>query len=277
VIRRICLGLLLAAAMPLAAQRPMPAGTTIKANGIDLHYREMGSGEPLLLIHGFGSCGKESWSPFVDELAKNHRLIIVDQRGHGGSTGEDRFTHRQSANDMLALLDHLKLPRVKAMGISSGGMTLYHVATMAPDRIDMLVTIGATDEFGPQAREMLGMVKAQGLPPEVEQEFKTCSPRGESQVRGLIKTFGDFSTSTDDMNLKASDFAKLKARTLIIHGDRDIFFPVTVPTRIYGSIKDARLWVVPNGDHVPIYGEHRDDFLRIVQAFLKPKDQPRPR
>ena len=257
-------------AQPAYSQPAPPGpGTIVKVNGVDLHYREMGSGEPLLLIHGFGSCGTDSWGDFTDELAKHYRLIVVDQRGHGRSTGEDRFTHRAWGDDMLALLDHLKVAKTRAMGISSGGMTLYHVATKAPERLSALVTIGATDEFGEQARQILGKVTFDRLPPEVQHSYRTCAPRGEAQVKGLVDTFRGFSTSRDDMNLTSADFAKVTANTLIIHGDRDFFFPVAIPTRIYAAIPKARLWIVPNGDHVPIYGANEPEFLRVVLDFLK--------
>ena len=155
------------------------------------------------------------------------------------------------------------------MGISSGGMTLYHVATKAPERLSASVTIGATDEFGDQAREVLGQVTFDTLPPEIQQMYRTCAVRGPAQIKGLVDTFRGFSTSRDDMNLTAADFAKVTANTLIIHGDRDFFFPVSVPTRIYAAIPKARLWIVPNGDHVPIYGPQEPEFLRIVLDFLK--------
>ena len=268
------LGLLAAAALFLAvpaypqATAPDP-GTIVKVNGIDLNYREMGSGEPLLLIHGFGSCGMDSWGDFTEELAKHYRVIIVDQRGHGRSTGEDRFSHRASADDMLALLDHLKIARTRAMGISSGGMTLYHVATKAPERLSYLVTIGATDQFGDQARAMLAQARFENLPPFLQDMYRTCASRGPAQMNRLVDTFRGFSTSTTDMNLTPVDFAKVTANALIIHGDRDDFFPVAIPTRIYQAIPKAQLWIVPNGDHVPIYGPNKPEFLRVVLEFLK--------
>ncbi len=269
------LGMLAAAmlllAPPVLASEPAPphAGTIVKVNGIDLNYREMGSGEPLLLIHGFGSCGMDSWGDFSEELSKHYRLIIVDQRGHGRSTGEDRFSHRASADDMLALLDHLKISRTRAMGISSGGMTLYHVATKAPERLSALVTIGATDQFGEEARKILAQVRFENMPPFLQDIYRTCASRGPAQMNRLVDTFRGFSTSTTDMNLTRADLAKVTARTLIIHGDRDDFFPVAVPTRIYAAIPKAQLWIVPNGDHVPIYGPNEPEFLRVVLEFLK--------
>jgi pimeloyl-ACP methyl ester carboxylesterase len=61
---------------------------------------------------------------------KSYQVIVPDLRGHGRSTNPAAaFTHRQAAADVLALLDRLGLQRVKAMGISTGGMTLLHMAT----------------------------------------------------------------------------------------------------------------------------------------------------
>jgi len=269
------LGLVAAAALflttPALALQPATsdAGTMVKVNGIELHYREMGSGEPLLLIHGFGSCGMHSWGDFTEELSKHYRLIIVDQRGHGGSTGEDHFSHRASADDMLALLDHLKIARTRAMGISSGGMTLYHVATKAPERVISLVTIGATDQFEDHVRQMLAQARFETMPPFLQDMYRTCARRGPAQVDRLIDTFRGFSTSRNDMNLTPADLAKVTANTLIIHGDHDDLFPVAIPARIYAAIPKAQLWIVPNGSHVPIYGQQEPEFLRVVLDFLK--------
>lgn len=264
-ITALAAALALHAAPAAAAQRA--DGTTVAVNGIQLHYREFGSGEPLLLLHGFGSCGMDNWTPFVAELSKQYRLIIPDLRGHGGSTGEDRFTHRASADDIIALLDHLKIGKARAMGISTGGMTLYHVATKAPERLQSLVVIGASDHFPQQARAITSEATLQTLPPVVQNSYRSCSVRGEPQVKGLINTFRGLATSTTDMNLTPSDFAKVKADTLVIHGDRDIFFPVSIPVGIYGAIPKAQLWIVPGGEHVPIYANQRQ-FPDVVLRFF---------
>ncbi len=93
------------------AQAPRAApGTLVELNGITMHYEERGSGEPLLLLHGFGMCGQGDWGSIADELAKNYRVILPDLRGHGWSTNpSNAFTMRQSAEDIRALLDRLGL------------------------------------------------------------------------------------------------------------------------------------------------------------------------
>ena len=95
-----------------------------------------------------------------------------------------------------------------------------------------------------------------------------CASRGEPQVRALMGQFLAFRDSHEDMNLTPPYLGTIKARTLIVHGDRDEFFPVEIPVEIYRSIPKSQLWIVPNGDHVPIYGPRTAEFLRIVRSFL---------
>jgi pimeloyl-ACP methyl ester carboxylesterase len=252
--------------LPASAQAP---GKIVAINGIDMHYEERGAGEPLLLLHGFGMCGPGDWGEIADELAKDNRVILVDLRGHGWSTNPSgQFTMRQSAEDIRALLDVLKIGRVRAMGISAGGMTLLHLATKYPDRVDSMVLIGATSHFHQQARDALRAIGAN--PPSAADVamLQKCAHRGEGQVRDLMRQFIGFKDSYEDMNLTPPYLATIKARTLIVHGDRDEFFPVEIPVELYTSIPKSQLWIVPNGDHVPIYGARTPEFLRITSEFL---------
>ena len=178
------------------------------------------------------------------------------------------FTMRQSAEDIRALLDKLGLKGVRAMGISAGAMTLLHLATKYPDRLDAMVLIGGTTYFPEQARQVLESAAA-APPRKEEMEFLSrCASRGEPQVRDLMGQFIAFKDSHEDMNLTPPYLGTIKARTLIVHGDRDEFFPVEIPVEIYRSIPKSQLWIVPNGDHVPIYGPRTAEFLRIVRSFL---------
>ncbi|WP_310476086.1 alpha/beta hydrolase, partial [Sandarakinorhabdus sp.] len=74
--------------------------------------------------------------------------------------------------------------------------------------------------------------------------------------------------SQDDMNFQPAGLAKIKARTLIVHGDRDPFFPVAIPVSLYQSIPGSALWIVPNGDHSPTAGAGEAAFLSRVESFL---------
>src|SRR6266542_388922 len=109
-----------------------PQGHMAPVNGVEMYYEVHGQGGPadqrqalpLVLLHGFNG-SSQVWKEFVPALAQQYQLIIPDLRGHGRSTNPaGQFTHRQSALDVFALLDHLKIDRFMAMGVSTGGMTL---------------------------------------------------------------------------------------------------------------------------------------------------------
>lgn len=265
----------LMAASPALAQAKTAPGKLVQLNGITLHYQERGKGEPLLLLHGFGMCGPSDWDDHVSELAKTYRVIMPDLRGHGWSTNPSgKFTMRQSAEDIRALLDQLGLKQVRAMGISAGGMTLLHLAIEYPDRVGTMALIGATNQFVEQSRQVIRGDVSAPLPKEVMDMFNSCASRGAPQVRDLMAQFRSFADSRDDMNLTPANLATIKARTLIIQGDRDLFFPVEIPVEMYRSIPGSQLWIVPNGDHVPIYGARLPEFLRVTTAFLAAPPAP---
>lgn len=130
-----------------APKQTTTRGQTVKINNIEMYYEEYGEGKPLVLLHGFGGCS-QNWHPFTTKLSERHRLIVVDLRGHGYSTNLDnKFTHREAAGDVFLLLEKLGIGRFSAMGMSSGGMTLLHMATSQPKRIESMVLISATYYF----------------------------------------------------------------------------------------------------------------------------------
>src|SRR5687768_994044 len=104
----------------------------IEVNGIELFWEVIGEGEPLLWLHGGMGCGAD-WKYVCKEPPEGFRLIAPDLRGHGASTNPSgSFTFRQCARDVQALLDHLNLPTVKAIGLSGGGITALHMASAKP-------------------------------------------------------------------------------------------------------------------------------------------------
>ena len=269
-ILRILLSLFLSASSltTLAAENTAARGHTVPINGIDMYYEEHGSGKPLVLLHGFGGFGQD-WTAFEAKLAEHYRLIIVDMRGHGRSTNpEITFTHRQSATDVLSLLDSLGVDHFSAMGISSGGMTLLHMATRQPARIESMVLISATSYFPEQARSILQETSADNMPLEVQKMYKECASRGDAQIRQLATQFHGFYKSYDDMNFTGPYLSTISARTLIVHGDSDPFFPVEIPVDMFRSIPKASLWIIPGGDHVPIH-DPAVPFLATALQFLR--------
>ncbi len=247
-----------------------PQGHFAKVNGIDLYYETYGQGEPLLLIHGFQGSGAV-WGPVIPDFAKKYKVIVVDMRGHGRSSmnppNATTFSHKQSALDMFALLDHLGIQKIKAMGISSGGMTLLHMATQQPSRMEAMVLIGATIYFGEPARQIMRRETVESMS-EKDWEFaRRIHKRGDDQIRALRTQFHNFKDSYQDMNFTPPLLGTITASTLIVHGDRDVFFPPEIPVTMYCSVPKSYLWIIPNGSHVPIV-QHADEFNRIAGEFL---------
>ncbi|MBO2009648.1 alpha/beta fold hydrolase [Hymenobacter negativus] len=254
-------------ATPYAPKQLTTHGQTVALGNLELYYEEYGVGKPLVLLHGFGGC-TQNWRPFIPELAERHRLLVVDLRGHGYSTNpEHTFTHRDAAQDVFRLLDHLGIERCSAMGMSSGGMTLLHMATSQPTRIDTMVLISATTHFPAQARAIMRAASFRTMPPPVQEMYRECAKRGDEQIQELLLQFNTLADNYDDMDFTQEHLGAITARTLVAHGDRDRFFPVDIPVTIYRSIRNAALWIIPGGDHVPVY-EATVPFMATALQFL---------
>jgi pimeloyl-ACP methyl ester carboxylesterase len=248
-----------------------PNGQLATINDMQMYYEVHGDGPPLVLLHGFFR-STLVWQPYMADLAAQFRLIVVDLRGHGRSTNPaNQFTHRQSALDIFALLDQLNIDRFQAMGISSGGMTLLHMATQQPDRVEAMVLIGATIYFGPETRAIQRQRTVESLTDADWEQLRHYHLHGDEQIRALVKQFHDFAESYDDMNFTAPYLSTIRARTLIVHGDRDVHFPVSIPVAMYAAIPNSYLWIVPNGGHVPIEHARAKPFTLTALEFLQGK------
>jgi pimeloyl-ACP methyl ester carboxylesterase len=247
------------------------AGQTTSIKGIQMYYEVRGEGQPLVLLHGFTGAGSDWRYVFdLDDLAKTYRLIIPDMRGHGGSTNpSNEFTHRQSALDIFALLDHLKIDKFKAIGLSGGGNTFLHVATQQPSRVEAMVIISATTHFPEQARAIMGQFSFDALPAEELAQMRQRHKHGDDQIRALFQQGGGFKDSYDDLNFTAADLGRITADTLIVYGDRDPLYPLSIASDMYSAIPHSYLLVIPNAGHSPIFAEAKDYFVKTATSFLR--------
>lgn len=245
------------------------SGRTAQVNGIGLYYEVHGEGAPLLLLHGFTGCGGDWIHAGREQLVGRYRLIIPDARGHGRSTNPQRtVTHRQCALDTLALLDQLGIERCKAIGMSMGGNTLLHMATLRPELFEALVLVSATPYFPEQARRIMGQTPP-SPPPEQWALLRERHKLGDEQILALWEQQRAFKDSYDDMNFTPPSLSRIQARTLIVYGDRDPLYPVELGVELYRAIPRSALWVVPMGGHGPIFLEAADPFVRTSLAFLE--------
>jgi pimeloyl-ACP methyl ester carboxylesterase len=245
-----------------------PTGRTLNVNDIELAYEVFGDGQPLLLLHS-GTQSGEMWEGFVVDLAARFKVIIPDLRGHGGSTNpEDVWSTRTFASDIRELLDHLGIDRFNAIGASAGGMTLLHMAIQEPDRVEAMVVIGVGTYLPSSCRGILAAVSTESLSEAGWEQLRARHHHGDEQIRALYAWVASLSEDETDMVFTPPMLAKITARTLVIHGDRDYCFPASMAWEIYDAIPEAYLWVVPNGGHVPISGPQAGPFLDNALEFL---------
>jgi len=233
-----------------------------------MYYEVHGEGEPIVFLHGF-SWSNQMWNPFIPDFKEHFRLILPDLRGHGRSTNPSKkFTHRQAALDIYALLDHLKIERFKAVGFSSGGMTLIHMATQQLDRVEAMVLISVTSYFPKECREIQARDNIDDMTEDQWNFYRKIHLLGDEQIRLWWKQWNDMKDSYDDMNFTPPYLSTITAKTLIIHGDRDGFFPVSIPVNMYNSIPNSYLWIAPNTGHMLVVEKYVSEIKRETLEFL---------
>ena len=241
----------------------------LKTDGVELHWDTFGEGEPLLWLHGGLGCGAD-WRYLFKEPPAGYRLIAPDLRGHGASTNPSGlFTFRQCALDMRALLRHLGLLRVKAIGLSGGGITLLHMATLEPSCIESMVIVSAPPYFPPEARVVQRQFSEAMLGDAEMERMQKRHPRGPAQIQQLVAHARAFADSYDDVNFTPPYLSTITAETLIVFGDRDPLYPVALALDLYRSIPRSYLWVVPNGGHGPVFGDAASRFSETALSFLR--------
>jgi len=141
-----CRAFLVLAIVPLVSTVAQSEDRFFDSDGVRIRYTDEGQGPPVVLIHGFTASGDMNWRfpGVVAMLAKNYRVITLDNRGHGKS---DKPTEAadygvKMVDDVLRLLDHLKIEKAHFVGYSMGGMMTMKLAAVAPQRMVAAVVGG---------------------------------------------------------------------------------------------------------------------------------------
>src|SRR5215470_10820875 len=121
---------------------PPESFTTVAVDGAQIFCRRVGKGRPLLVLNGFAATSAD-WDPsFIDRLASSNELILLNNRGIGGSTDDGRsFDIAKLADDAARVIEILGIKRASVMGWSMGGFIAQAVAVKYADRIDKLVLL----------------------------------------------------------------------------------------------------------------------------------------
>lgn len=249
---------------------PLPqGGQLLPVDGIELYAEEHGTGSPVVLLHNFGNSGT-GWTFIVPELSKQHRVLLVDLPGHGRSTGwkADVFDYPAAAKRVFLALDQLGVQRFSLIGASTGGAVALRMAAEQPDRVEALVVVGGFDRISDEATTLLSKPGCEDLSPDDWTRQRSRHSYGDDQIRSLQKQFCNEIRNPDLLTPLPLD--QIKARTLIIQGDHDPFFPARVGVGIFQLVPKAYLWVVPDSGHLPGFdGKDRTSLIAAVQSFLE--------
>jgi len=236
-----------------AAADEKPKYDAFDAKGVKIRYSTLGSGEPVVLIHGLHASGEINWVlPGISAaLAKNHQVIALDLPGHGGSDkpkDEDAYGTRM-VDDVLLLMDHLQIKKAHIVGYSLGGMIALKLIAEHPDRA-LSGTLGG-----------MGWMKEGG----VLQKFWERLPTKEDSRTppACINSIGKLAITEEQ--LKA-----VKTPMIVLIGDRDPVKAMYVAP-LQAVRKDWTVVEIPNAGHlICIFKkEFKDELVKWVEKNTK--------
>src|SRR3954453_19473090 len=270
-------------------------------DGVALEVVVRGTGPALVLVHGFGGA-KEDFSDQVDDLARDHRVVTLDLRGHGESDGPDdvaRYSLDRGAADLGNVLDALDIDACRLLGHSMGGMIVRRFVLASPHRVDALILMDTSP--GPVPRldgEMIDLgvqiANEQGMD-ELKRVMDAFTPLDTAAYQRTLaerpgyREFGDrkwaalskemwvtMSLEIRDQPDQLADLAAVHCPTLVIVGVEDAPFR-RVSEQMATTIAGAELVVVPDAGHSPQF-ENGAGWLHALPAFLARGDlTPPPR
>jgi 3-oxoadipate enol-lactonase len=251
-----------------------------------IDYDVQGEGPPLILIGGLGF-GRWGWFRQLPAFARHFRTITFDVRNEGRL----RNGVADLADEVVALLDHLKVRKAHVLGTSLGGFVAQELAVRRPDLVDRLVLVCTSyGGRGPEtmsvgaAADMLGWgsfseegAVRQGLEGATSEAYRAERPEEFEQIvrwriadsppaaafKGRAKAGAYFDLSRDVEHINCP--------TLIIHGSDDRYVPVANAAALAGAIPNARLRVLDGAGHL-VFIERFADVNRDVVKFLKAAD-----
>jgi pimeloyl-ACP methyl ester carboxylesterase len=232
-------------------------GQYAEVNGINLYYETMGTGRPLILLHG-GLMSGEMFGPVRPALAERHHVIAVDLQGHGRTADIDRpIDIRLMADDIAALIDHLGLEKPDLVGYSMGGGVGFFTAVKYPDKIGRLVVASAhirRDAIPPEMLAQQAQVNAAAAESlkdtPMYQLYQQVAPRPQDFPR-LLDKIGESMAQDFDFS---EEVRGLRVPTLIVAADADMAPPshyVEVFKLLDGGLRDGG-WMGegrPKGGH----------------------------
>lgn len=262
---------------------------SINAGGIQTNYHDVGTGSPVLLIHGSGP-GVSAWANWrltIPTLAEKNRVIAPDMVGFGFTDRPESIKYSMNiwVKHAVDLLDALKIDKVSVVGNSFGGALALGLAIYHPERIDKLVLMGSV---GVKFDITDGLDKVWGYEPSIQnmkelldifahnRELVTdelAELRYHASIRpGFQESFSSMFPAprqqwVDAMSFTDAQIAALDNETLIIHGREDAVIPFDNALKLFDLIEGSQLHGFGQCGHWTQI-EHAETFNRIVSDFL---------
>lgn len=258
---------------------------TINALAMEYSVEGPRTGTPVLFIHGF-PFSKECWRPQVEALRKSYYVITYDVRGHGGSDlGDGQYSVEYFVDDLVGLLDYLRIASAVLVGLSMGGYIALRAIERHPDRVRALVLCDTRSEAdGNEGKikraQQARLVRAEGMKKFADPFLKgvfyertfTSAPETVEMVRSMILgtaptavagTLLALAARTDSTPLLFS----IRVPTMILVGQHDTLTPPSASHAMKDKIQNAELHVLPKAGHLSnlenpvMFNEHLAAFL----------------
>ncbi|WP_339499765.1 alpha/beta fold hydrolase [Pseudomonas canadensis] len=215
-------------------------------NGIKVYYTRTGHGSPVVLLHG-GLSNSDYWGNQVKALAAKHTVISIDSRGHGRSSRDDKpYGYDLMADDVVAVLDHLKIPRADIVGWSDGAIIGIDLALRHPDRIGKVFAFAANTQTS-------------GVKDAVEKNptFAAFIERAGKEYAKLSPTPKEYDAFVEQIshmwasqpNWTDAQLQSIKTPILIADGDHDEAIKREHTEYMAATIPGAGLLILPNTSH----------------------------
>jgi pimeloyl-ACP methyl ester carboxylesterase len=248
-------------------------------NGLKMYYEIHGEGMPLVLLHGAFMTINTNWSALIPELSKNRKVIAVELQGHGRTADIDRpFSFEYMADDVVALLQYLKIDSTDIFGYSLGGCVALQIAIRHPQIVRKLVIASAVYKFEgwtPETRAILPTLTPalfEGSPMKKEYDSLAPDPKHWPQMVDKLKKL-----VTTPYDFTAEKIKSIKSPALIIVGDGDGVLPehAVEMFRLLGgkmmpefsAPPHTQLAMFPGTSHIFVM-MHPDWLLSMIPPFL---------
>ncbi len=234
-----------------------------------LMYREVGSGPPLVLVHGLAGSGGW-WRYNIPAFADRFTVHVIDLVGYGGNRALRPLRITKAANCLAQFIAHMPGGRADVVAHSMGGQICTHLAAEHSERVHRLVLTAASGMLRSDLVRML--LRLPGAARYGRLNFAPTLVYDSLRSGPINLLLGAIDILSDDVT---EALAQITAPTLLLWGAQDKLVPVEVAEAVRQVLKNARLEVLSGAGHVPMW-DQPEQFNRLVLDFLQavPLDQP---